>query len=174
MLFLIYTTLIVCKRPPSILKEEFADLIVQHKALIYKVSKLYTNTLEDEQDLFQEIVFQLWKSYSSFKGEAKITTWMYRVGMNTAIASLNKKKRAVSTITPIEIPDVIDDNSTQVQENIDALYKAIKRLNVIDRGVTLLFLEGNSYKQIGEIMGYTENNVGTRMGRIREKLKQLM
>ena len=164
----------VCKRAPFILKEEFADLILQHKALIYKVSKLYTNTLEDEQDLFQEIVFQLWKSYSNYRGEAKITTWMYRVGMNTAIASLNKKKRTVSTFIPIEIPDIIDDNSTQVQENIDALYKAIKRLNVVDRGITLLFLEGNNHKQIGGIMGYTENNIGTRMGRIREKLKQLM
>ena len=164
----------VCKRAPFILKEEFADLILQHKALIFKVSKLYTNTLEDEQDLFQEIVFQLWKSYSNYRGEAKITTWMYRVGMNTAIASLNKKKRTVSTFIPIEIPDIIDDNSTQVQENIDALYKAIKRLNVVDRGITLLFLEGNNHKQIGGIMGYTENNIGTRMGRIREKLKQLM
>lgn len=156
------------------MKEQFADLILQHKALIYKVSKLYTNTLEDEQDLFQEIVYQLWKSFANFRGDAKITTWMYRIAMNTAISNLNKKKRSVSTFSPNVIPEVVDYSNTKHQEQIDALYKAIKQLNIIDRGITLLFLEGNSYKQIGDIMGYTENNIGTRMGRIREKLRLLM
>jgi RNA polymerase sigma factor (sigma-70 family) len=152
-------------------EEEFINTIQQNEGLIYKVAKLYTSNKEDEQDLYQEIIYQLWKSFSSFRNDSKISTWMYRIALNTSIANLNKaKKRGIQipiNETLLNRPDISD---TVKQERVDALYTQIKTLNPIEKGIILLYLEGNNYDEIAAITGFTSTNVGTRLGRIKQKL----
>ncbi|SHN20144.1 RNA polymerase sigma factor [Mucilaginibacter sp. OK098] len=152
-------------------KEKFIKVIKENAGLIYKVTKVYTNSREDEQDLYQEIVYQLWKSFGSFRSESKISTWMYRIALNTAIAHLNKEKRKGSYIPIDELllnkPDL---NDTLKEEQVEILYSQIKKLDTIEKGIILLYLEGKSYDEIAGITGFSTTNVGTRLGRIKQKL----
>jgi RNA polymerase sigma factor (sigma-70 family) len=152
-------------------KEEFIKVIKENAGLIYKVTKVYTNSREDEQDLYQEIVYQLWKSFSSFRNESKISTWMYRIALNTAIAHLNKEKKKGSYIPIDELllnkPDL---NDTLKDEQVEILYRQIKKLDTIEKGIILLYLDGKSYDEIAGITGFRTTNVGTRLGRIKQKL----
>mgnify|MGYP003675347357 CR=1 FL=1 len=153
----------------------FAELIRKNQGLLFKVTSIYTDNKTDREDLFQEVVYQLWKSFDTFRNESKISTWMYRVAMNTAITQLKKRKRR-----PDAIP--ISDNILSFSENTDedyaerlrTLYKHIERLNVLEKGLILLLLEGKSYKEIAEITGLSDSNVGTRISRIKKKLKTNM
>lgn len=153
----------------------FAELIRKHQGLLIKVTSIYTDNKADQEDLFQEVVYQLWKSFDSFRNEAKISTWMYRVAMNTAITQLKKRKRS-----PDEVPisDAIlsrsDNKDDNYEERLRFLYKQIERLNVLEKGLMLLLLEGRSYKEIAEITGLSDSNVGTRISRIKKKLKTNM
>jgi RNA polymerase sigma factor (sigma-70 family) len=152
-------------------KEEFIAIIKENEGLIYKVVKVYTNSKEDAQDLYQEIVYQLWKSFDSFRNDAKISTWMYRVALNTSMAHLNKEKRKGNHI-PIDDALVNKTGTTDTlkEEQVDALYAVIKELNTIEKGIILLYLEGKSYDEIAGITGFTTTNIGTRLGRIRQKI----
>jgi RNA polymerase sigma-70 factor (ECF subfamily) len=154
--------------------EVFLNLILAHKGLIYKASRIYTDSREDQEDLYQEIVLQLWKSFENFRGEAKITTYMYRVAMNTAIGFLNKSKRQQHIVRKVTLPDLQEEVDVASKERSQRLHGAISQLNVIEKGIVFLFLEGNSYSEIGIITGFTENNVGTRMSRIKSKLKEII
>jgi len=157
-------------------KEEiFTQLIKEHQGLIYKVSSLYTEQQQDKNDLYQEIVYQLWKSYDSFRGEAKMSTWMYRVALNTAIGQLKKKKRAPNTISlDKDVVHIIDDMDSELDERIKVLNAQIQQLNILDRGLILLLLEGKKYEEIAEITGVSLTNVATRISRIKQKLKSKM
>ena len=152
-------------------KEEFIKVIKENAGLIYKVTKVYTNSREDEQDLYQEIVYQLWKSFGSFRSESKISTWMYRISLNTAIVHLNKEKKKGSYIQIDELllnkPDL---NDTLKEEQVEILYSQIKKLDTIEKGIILLYLDGKSYDEIAGITGFSATNVGTRLGRIKQKL----
>ena len=154
--------------------EDFLNLILAHKGIIYKASSIYTDSREDREDLYQEIVLQLWKSFDNFRGEAKITTYMYRVAMNTAIGFLNKSKRQHHIIRTVTLPDLQEEIAVETKEQSQRLHRAIGHLNVIEKGIVFLFLEGKSYHEIGVITGFTENNVGTRMTRIKTKLKDII
>ena len=154
---------------------EFAELIRKHQGLLFKVTSIYTDKKTDREDLFQEVVYQLWKSFDSFRKESKITTWMYRVAMNTAISQLKKRKRQPDAV---RISDTIlsysENTNEEYEERLRSLYKHIERLNVLEKGLMLLLLEGKSYKEIAEITGLSDSNVGTRISRIKEKLKTNM
>ncbi|MGJ8666443.1 MAG: RNA polymerase sigma factor [Patiriisocius sp.] len=152
--------------------DDFAETILKHQALLYKVSRIYVDNSEDQKDLFQEIVFQLYKSFPNFKGNSKVTTWMYRVAMNTAIGYLNKSKKQITTASDFEFPEIIDDQDHVMHRQIDLMYQYIKELNVIEKGIILLYLEDKSHEEIAEITGFTKTNVGTRIGRIKLKLKE--
>lgn len=153
-------------------KQDFVKIILSNEGLIYKVAKVYTNNLTDEKDLYQEIVYQLWKSFGSFRNESKISTWMYRIALNTAISQLNKQKRRGDHIQIndelLNYPDVTD---TIKEEQIIMLYNQIKALNSIEKGIILLYLEGKSYEEIAAITGFNPSNVGTRLNRIKQKIK---
>jgi RNA polymerase sigma factor (sigma-70 family) len=152
-------------------EEEFINTIKENEGLIYKVAKLYTSNKEDEQDLYQEIIYQLWKSFGSFRNDSKISTWMYRIALNTSIASLNKaKKRGIQIPINETLLNRADISDTMKQEKVDELYMQIKKLNPIEKGIILLYLEGNNYNEIAAITGFTSTNVGTRLSRIKEKL----
>jgi RNA polymerase sigma factor (sigma-70 family) len=152
-------------------KKEFIAIIQENEGLIYKVTKVYTYTKEDQQDLYQEIVYQLWKSFSSFRNDSKISTWMYRIALNTSIAHLNKEKRKGNHM-PIDesLLNKTDTTDTLTEERIEVLYAHIKKLNTVEKGVILLYLEGKTYDEIATITGFTSTNVGTRLGRIKQKI----
>jgi len=153
-------------------QQEFITLIKENEGVIFKVTLVYTFNEEDQKDLYQEIVYQLWKSFDSFRGDAKISTWMYRIALNTAITNLKKEKRSGKKV-PIDddLLSRIDHIDTLMDERIKVLYIHIKKLNTIEKGIVLLYLEGKSYDEISTITGFSTTNVGTRLNRIKQKLK---
>lgn len=153
-------------------KSEFLTIIKEYEKIIFKVTLLYTSDHEDQKDLFQEIVFQLWKSFHRFRGDSKISTWIYRVALNTAITHVKRSKHRTESLSTEEFAlAVIDPSDEGQQERIRQLYLQIEYLNKIDKGIILLYLEGNSHEEIARITGFTKSNVGTRLGRIKQRLK---
>ncbi len=157
-------------------EKKFINLINEHQGLIYKVCLMYENDRETRNDLFQEIVLQLWKSFPSFRGEAKITTWMYRIALNTAISGYRKQTRHVKTEDLREMHFNISERYTgdEREEDLQKLQWAIRQLSEIERAMIMMALEEVPYEEIAETIGITQNNVRVRMNRIREKLKKLM
>lgn len=156
-------------------EKEFIELINQHQGLIHKVCIMYENDSDVRNDLFQEIVFQLWKSYKTFRGEAKITTWMYRIALNTAISGFRKQSRIVKTEDLKELHFNISDHwADEREEELQRLQTAIRQLSEIERAMIMMALEEVPYEEIAETIGITQNNVRVRMNRIREKLKKIM
>jgi len=150
----------------------FLTLINQHKAIIHKVSKMYMNHVEEQQDLFQEIVMQLWKAYPTFKGNSKFSTWMYRVALNTALVYFKKDKRKVDKTPLDENIDIIDVNESELkEEKLAYLYKAVQELNSIEKALIFLFLENQSHKEISENLGISEVNARVKLNRTKEKLQ---
>jgi len=154
--------------------DHFVDILNSHRGLIYKVCNMYCSDPEDRRDLFQEIVLQVWKSLESFRGEASISTWMYRIALNTAITHLKKEKRSFSpvSISGIDIPDLHDGN--EQEEMLAELFKAIDKLDKIDKSIVLLYLEKKSYEEISEITGLTKSNVAVRFSRVKIKLSETL
>lgn len=156
-------------------EKRFVSLINDHQGLIHKICILYENDPEVRNDLFQEIVLQLWKSFSSFRGEAKISTWMYRIALNTAISRFRKQTRLVKTEDLRELHlNISDSGGDDREENFQKLQWAIHQLSEIERAMIMMALEEIPYDEIAETVGITQNNVRVRMNRIREKLKKLM
>jgi RNA polymerase sigma-70 factor, ECF subfamily len=153
---------------------KFVNLINQHQGLIHKVCIMYENDPEVRNDLFQEIVLQLWKSFPSFRGESKITTWMYRIALNTAISGFRKETRKVKTEDLKEVHFNISERGDDGEENLQKLQWAIRQLSEIDRAMIMMALEEVPYEDIAETIGISQNNVRVRMNRIREKLRKLM
>jgi RNA polymerase sigma factor (sigma-70 family) len=151
----------------------FVEMIKENETLIFKITAIYGNNPEDKQDLYQEIVLQLWRSFKKFKGEAKASTWIYRVALNTAISRLRKEKKSTDTV-PYDtyVHSFTDTQDTILEERSKELHHQISRLNDIEKAVILLYLENKSYSEIAEITGITASNVSTKMGRIKEKLKK--
>jgi RNA polymerase sigma-70 factor, ECF subfamily len=155
-------------------EKKFVNLINEHQGLIHKVCIMYENDREVRNDLFQEIVLQLWKSFPTFRGEAKISTWMYRIALNTAISGFRKETRKIVTEDLKEIHFNISESGNESEENIQKLQWAIRQLNEIDRAMIMMALEEVPYEDIAETIGISQNNVRVRMNRIREKLRKLM
>ncbi len=151
--------------------KEFIEIIQQNEGLIFKIARIYTNSKEDERDLYQEIIYQLWKSFPSFRHESRLSTWMYRIALNTAIAQLNKEKRKVFQVPIDEILlNKSEAADTLADERSEVLFALIKKLSDPEKGIILLYLEGKNYDEIAAITGFTATNVGTRLGRIKQKL----
>jgi RNA polymerase sigma-70 factor (ECF subfamily) len=156
-------------------EKRFIDLIKEHQGLIHKVCIMYENDQDDRNDLFQEIVLQLWKSFHTFRGEAKISTWMYRIALNTAISGYRKQSRNVKTEDLHEMHFNISENAGNDREDdFHKLQWAIRQLSEIERAMIMMALEEVPYDEIAETIGITQNNVRVRMNRTREKLRKLM
>ena len=158
-------------------EQKFINLINEHQGLIHKVCIMYESDRDARDDLFQEIVLQLWKSFATFRGEAKITTWMYRIALNTAISRYRKQSRNVQTEDLHEVHLNISEQlsgSEVREEHAEKLQRAIRKLTEIERAMIMMALEEVPYEEIAETIGITQNNVRVRMNRIREKLKKLM
>lgn len=156
-------------------EREFVKMIRENEGVIFKITKVYTNQLEDQKDLYQEIVFQLWKSFESFKGESKRSTWIYRIALNTSITYLKKSKKHRSrAFTNFEIQNVKETKDDLQEERMEILYAHIRKLNDIDKGIVLLYLEGKNHEEIALITGFSKTNIGTKLGRIKQKLRTLI
>lgn len=158
------------------MENEFLEIIRVNQGIIHKVCNIYCDVEEDRNDLFQEIVVQLWKSFPSFRQESKFTTWMYRVALNTAITIFKKeKRRPEQNAISFESYQVIEDPYDQdTEENIKLLHRAVAQLTGIEKSIILLFLENKAYEEIAEITGITQNYVRVKMNRIKRKLKEYM
>lgn len=158
------------------MEKDFLKDISDHQGIILKVCRMYCSDVEESEDLFQEIVLQLWRSYPKFKAEAKISTWIYRVGLNTAITRLRKNNRKISTReiidTDLNLPSVGNDRVDI--EYSDDLQTAINALNKFDKAIMMLYLDEKSYLEMAEIMGISETNIGVKINRIKKKLKEIL
>ena len=152
-------------------EKQFEELVKQYKRTIYSVCYMFSRDNEEINDLFQEILVRLWLGFDQFEQRSSVNTWVYRIALNTAINSDKRAKRRPQTVplsTDIDPYDPQDSSLEQVRQ----LYALINQLNVMDRGLVLLWLEGIGYDEIAAIMGITVANVGIKLHRIKEKLVQ--
>jgi len=153
----------------------FISVIEAHKGILYKVANSYCKDNEDRKDLIQEIFIQLWKSFDNYNDEYKYSTWIYRISLNVAISFYRREN--IRTIISSPFTDGIfnfaDTNDTEEKEiNLSILQQFISELKDLDKALMLLYLEEKSYKEIAEIIGFSETNVATKIGRIKQKLKE--
>lgn len=157
----------------ELLKKEFLEILSNYQGIIYKVSLVYFKSKTDREDNFQEIVYQLWKSYPKLQNKNSIGSWIYAVSINTSISRIKKEKRIEYQENVPELPDKSDiiDEITK-NESLQLLLNAIYNLDEIDKSIMLLYLEERSYDEIAEIIGISKSNVGVRINRAKKILKQ--
>ncbi len=149
--------------------KQFIHIISEHQRIIYKVARIYRDTPEDREDLFQEIIYQLWKAYPTYQKKAKVTTWMYRIALNTAVAKYRKKRIVTEAILPER---AIAETSEHPER--ERLYRAISTLNEADKAVITLYLDDYQYEEIADMLGISTSHVGVKLHRIKEKLIHLL
>ncbi len=150
----------------------FVTLITANQALIRKVCRIYALSADDRNDLFQEIVIQLWKAFPGFREESKFSTWMYRVALNTAISYRRREQRR--RFADVELPDNGFNGHSEHKEQLQLLYEVIAGLEKMERALIFLHLEGYRYAEIAEISGLSESNVSTKISRIKKHLVKEM
>ncbi|HKC37275.1 MAG TPA: sigma-70 family RNA polymerase sigma factor [Chitinophagaceae bacterium] len=155
-------------------KETFVKRIQENKKIIFKICNSYCSNKHDRDDLAQEIVFNLWKSFAGFTPNYKFSTWMYRIALNVAISFYRKEMRVIQFDAYSE--DLIvfaedSDEKIEIEKNLSLLQKFILELNEIDKSIMLLYLDDKSHKEIAEITGISESNVATKINRIKNRLK---
>jgi RNA polymerase sigma-70 factor (ECF subfamily) len=151
------------------LEADFLNMLREYNRIIYKVTSFYTDENSGLEDLYQDVVLNLWKAFPNFRNESQLSTWIYRIALNTCVSFYRKNTRRPSQV---EItPDV--NAYSEENEAITELYACINRLGKLERALILLYLEDRPYKEIAEIMGITTTNVSTKINRIKEKLKQI-
>jgi RNA polymerase sigma factor (sigma-70 family) len=158
------------------LEHKFVTELQDNQNIVHKVCTLYTNDRDSHNDLFQEITVQLWKAYPKFRGEAKFSTWMYRVAINTAITLYRKHKKRIDTADYESIIFKIkaDEYDETEELQLKLMYKAVKQLNDVDKALVFLYLEDKNYTEISETLGITEVNARVKMNRIKTKLKTIL
>ena len=155
------------------MQNDFLEVVEENQAIIYKICRIYRDRKEDQEDLFQEIVFQLWKSWPHFRRESKASTWMYRIALNTALAVFRRSN--VELNFEEAIPENIHPTAhEEPSENEQRMYDALRKLAPAERAIVSLFLEDYSHKEIGDMIGITENYVGVQMSRIKTKLRTIL
>ena len=153
------------------LEQQFAQTVKEHKGTIYTVCYMFSQDADEVNDLFQEVLVNLWKGFESFEHRSDIRTWIYRVALNTCISLDRKKRRAAEVRMTIDI-NLFEDRDEDTKQ-VDMLHKRISKLQPFDRAIVLLWLENLSYEEIGQIVGITAKNVSVRLFRIREQLKNM-
>lgn len=153
---------------------EFSERISEHQGIVHKVSRMYCNDEEDRKDLLQEILIQLWKSYPSFRGDAKFSTWMYRVALNVAIQDFrNTKKKQRFFLQTNEFKEISEEKEAIRQdEQLALMHKAVANLSKVEKAIVMLHLEEKPNEEIAEIVGISQNLVRVKMHRIKLKLKK--
>jgi len=151
------------------IEAEFLDMLRNYNRIIYKVASFYADENTTLDDLYQDVVLNLWKAFPNFRKESQLSTWIYRIALNTCISFFRNNIRRLPCV------EITPDIKAYVEENepVAELYACINRLGKLERALILLWLEDRPYKEIAEIMGITATNVSTKINRIKEKLKQL-
>ena len=150
----------------------FGDWLARHKGILFKVVHAYAFEHADRQDLFQEVVIQVWRSVEAFRSESSVPTWIYRVALNTAIAWARKEDRHQRGKQPLELVEswLTTGPTGGPDSRVEWLYAQIAQLKEVDRSVALLMLDGFTYKEIASVVGITESNVGVKINRIKSAL----
>ncbi len=157
--------------------DSFLDILEAHMGVIYKVSNAYCKDVEDRKDLIQEITLQLWRSFHQYDAQYKLSTWIYKISLNTAISFYRKEHRRSSTMVWNDKADirpviaVAAESQPEQDENIRLLHQFVAQLPALDRALMILYLDDNSYAEIAEILGITKTNVATKISRIKQQLK---
>lgn len=154
------------------LESEFTKVLERHKNIIHKICYIYSNSHNSPQDLFQEVVINLWNAYPRFRGQCQIQTWIYRIALNTCITFLRKNRSRPQTSTLLWALEIPGEESSD--SNIKELYEVIARLNEIEKALLMLYLEEKSQDEIAHITGISRSNVGVKLFRIKNKLKTML
>jgi RNA polymerase sigma-70 factor (ECF subfamily) len=153
-------------------EQQFAQLVREHKSTIYTVCYMFSHDEDEVNDLFQETLINMWKGIDSFREESKISTWIYRVALNTCLLQERKKKREVPKVPLSMNVNFFEDEDAKVAQ-VRQLHQRIGKLGLVDRAIVMLWLEGSSYDEIGAVMGISAQNVGVKLYRIKEQLKKM-
>lgn len=155
---------------------KFLALLDKNQNIVHKICRIYTSDEDAHKDLFQEISIQLWHAYPNFRGDAKFSTWAYRVALNTAISLFRKSKRDVKT-TDLELHSFrlkYDEYNDEEEQQLKIMYQAIHQLNDIEKALVYMYLEEKDYAEISETLGITEVNARVKMNRVKTKLKKIV
>ncbi|MCS3285001.1 sigma-70 family RNA polymerase sigma factor [Bacteroides salyersiae] len=155
------------------IEQEFLSVIREYERVIYKVCYPYTTPTAILNDLYQDVVLNLWKAFPKFRRECKISTWIYRIALNTCISFIRKEKNVPEFVTLNREGDRMTEENDPLQEMLRQLYRMINQLGQLDKSIILLYLEDKSYDEISEITGLTVTNVATKLSRIKDKLKKM-
>lgn len=154
------------------IEQEFLSVIRAYERVIYKVCYLYTTPNATLNDLYQEVVLNVWKAFPKFRRECKISTWIYRIALNTCISFIRKEKSIPEIVTLTQEADRTEEDD-ETQAMLKQLYHMINRLGQLEKSIILLYLEEKSYEEIAEITGLTVTNVATKLSRIKDKLRKM-
>lgn len=160
---------------PESISDPFMAMIESNKGILFKVANSYCRDPENRNDLIQEIILQLWKSFSHYSSQFKYSTWIYRIALNVAISNYRTENKRSQIKLPISeaIMELADSRyQEEKEEKLTLLQQYISELKEIDRALMLLYLDEKSHKEIAEITGISETNVATKIGRIKILLKQ--
>ena len=153
----------------------YTSSILPYAPIIIKICRAYTHTEEDFKDYYQEVCLQIWRSHENFRGQSEWSTWIYRLTLNVCMTLFKKEKRSQKHfVSDVDRIEGSTENRAFANESLNLLYSAIRKLSEVDRGVILLYLEEKSYREIAEITGTNENNIGVRINRIKERLKKIL
>ena len=154
------------------LEDEFVNTVTQHKGNIYTVCYMFSKDQDEINDLYQEVLINLWQGFKDFRGESKVSTWIYRVSLNTCMMMDRKKRRRPDSV-PLSININLFEDTDEDTKQIAQLYKRINLLQKFDKAIVLLWLESLSYEEIGDVLGISAKNVSVRLVRIKEQLKKM-
>ncbi|MGJ1203828.1 RNA polymerase sigma factor [Sphingobacterium lactis] len=151
----------------------FQEIIERHKGILFKIARVYCRDENDRQDLIQEMMIQIWQSVHRYNDKFKVSTWVYRISLNVAISFYRKSTTRASRFTVLneQITETPTQDKTEREQQLNLLEQFISELKEIDKALIILYLEDNSHTEIAEILGISTSNVGTKIGRIKDKLK---
>ena len=154
-------------------RQRFQDIIEQHKGILFKVARVYCPDKEDQQDLIQEMMIQIWQSIHKYNDQYKISTWLYRISLNVAISFYRKSSTRAKKYTAltVQLVEITVEDKSENERQLNLLEQFICELKEIDKALMILYLEDRSHTEIAEILGMSVSNVGTKIGRIKDKLK---
>jgi len=152
------------------LEDKFITILEDHKKLIFKIANSYSRNPEERKDLMQEIVLQLWKAFPDYNSDYAFSTWIYRIALNVSISFYRKEITRKKTVESYKEVVEFTDHETYRNDQMEQLHKMIEKLNLLEKAVMILYLEGKNYKEMAEIMGITATNISTRINRIKNKL----
>lgn len=156
-------------------QQEFIDLVYEHQGILHRLCSVYTETPEDREDCYQDVLLQLWRSFPSFRGQSRFSTWMYRVALNTLLLGRRRRSRRRDAVSRSgTVPDIEANADPDVDEDVALLHRCIQELPELDRAIALLYLEQRSYDEIAGITGLSKSNVSVRIVRIKTKLQKLL